>query len=135
QDDGDGQGQVEAVRGEREARAVRDTQREARVTRGLTTESPGPLAQLPARIDTHDLAPAPDQRGEVANDDARAASHLQNPRAGSDRDELQEAPAQPRLRGRPAARLEALRHLVHVRLRVGVSPGVRMGAVEARATA
>mgnify|MGYP003693744633 CR=1 FL=1 len=55
--------------------------RDARVTRRLTTESPGPLEQLPARIDTHDLAPAPDQRGEVANDDARAASHLEDPRA------------------------------------------------------
>src|SRR5262249_42360411 len=81
-----------------------------------------------AHVDPHHLAAAPHPRREVADDYAGAAADLEHALAGPDGDEPQEAPAQPRLSGCPAARLEASGHLVDVVLPVGMTPGIRMRA-------
>src|SRR4029453_12808069 len=80
-----------------------------------------------------DLAAPADERGQIANDHAGAAADLEDTITKPDRDESQEAPAQPGLGRRPSAPLEPGGHLLDVRLGVGVAP--RIGRTAGRAGA
>src|SRR5256886_14984370 len=123
QDDGDRERHVEAAVLERKLGAVALAQRDPAA--GGAPAEPARLAEdQPARVHADD-APAPaDQRGEVADDDARAAAHFEDPVAGADGDEAQEPASQALLRPRRAAELEALGELGGVGLGVHVTPGV-----------
>src|SRR2546426_6624248 len=132
QDNRNGERGVEAPRGEGQARAVADAQRDARAARRLTAEPTRPAEKEPTGVDAHHFAPSAHERHQVADDDARAAADLEHAITRPDRDEPQEAPPQPDLRRRPAARLEAGRHLLEVRLGIGVAPRIGVSARHAR---
>ena len=112
----DGQRGVEAVRGEGQARAVGDPQRDAGATRGLPTEGARPIEHTPAGVDADDRTPAPDACGEVTDDHAGAAAHLEHTFTRPDRNELQEASAQPRVRSAPLLETRAVVRLDRRRL-------------------
>src|SRR2546426_1149720 len=124
QDNRNGERGVEAPRGERQARAVADAQREAGAARRLAAEPARPVEKEPTGVDAHHFAPSAHECHQVADDDARAAADLEHAITRPDRDEPQEAPPQPGVRRRPAARLEAGRHLLEVRLGIGVAPRI-----------
>src|SRR2546428_10448239 len=132
QDDRNGERGVEAPRGERQPRAVADAQHDAGAARRLTAESTRPVEKEPTGVDAHHFASSTHERHQVADDDARAAADLEHAITRADRDEPQEAPPQPGLRRRPAARLEAGRHLLEVRLGIGVAPRIGVSARHAR---
>src|SRR5207245_10392479 len=113
-------------------RAVTAAQPAPGAARRLATEPAGPVQEEPAGVDAHDFAPSADERDEVPDDDTRAAADLEHVIPRPDGDEPQEAPPQPGLRRCPAARLETRRHLLEVRLSIGVAPRIEVTVGRAR---
>jgi hypothetical protein len=127
QDDGDREGDVEAIGRKRQRDAARLAQAEASRPGGGLTETTGGGEHGTTGIDAHDLTAPADHRRHVAHHDTGAAADLEDAVAASHRHEAQEAPAEPGLgRGR-APRLQAGDHRLGVGLRVDDAPGIPVG--------
>ena len=137
QDDGDGQGDVEAAGPERKPGAVGPAERDA-APLGEAAQRPRDLQDRQARVDADDRPAPADEPRDVAQHHARAAADLEHARALPDRDEAQEAPAQTRLGRRAPALLEGGREPRRVGLGVDVTPrigGQRLAGQEASGAA
>ena len=123
--DGDGKADVEAPAGERKLVAVALAKTQRR-TGDAPRQPPRARKHGAAHVEAGHLTAPAGQRHHVAQNDACSAADLEDPLAGANGHEAQEAPSQPDLRRRSAAHLQSLGELGGGRLRVDRAPDVGM---------